>query len=340
MFVAVAEGCTSRAGGRAAAPAQPHLNQTVRALETELGAEMFRRTTRRVETDPAGLAPPPARRALLTRTDEARAAGHRRQRTSAVARSDLLRGPVGARRGGPARPRAVRGGARSSTSSSCPAATARPRSPSCSAGDADLALARFVQPPVGVAGVSSPASQVRGRGADRAPAPPGHDGLHRRLRDEPLVAFGVVRLRGARPSSERCHAAGFAPSSPRPPDSWTCMALVSARSVCTFPSTASAVTHLPLDGVLRRKSATRSRRSTRRPRVTARRRVGRPTRVLQTSDEVLPGAGTASVRPGHRRGERLVVVMCRRRRDLFGGLDHPRSLRLQLTSRRKTSGRE
>lgn len=73
-FVAVAEELHF---GRAAARlhlGQPHLGRTVRAFEGELGAELFRRTTRTVELTPSGAALLPHARALLTGTDQARAA--------------------------------------------------------------------------------------------------------------------------------------------------------------------------------------------------------------------------------------------------------------------------
>jgi DNA-binding transcriptional LysR family regulator len=56
MFLAVAE---SLHFGRAAEPlhlAQPYLSHTGRALEEELGAPLFLRTTRKVELTPAGIA--------------------------------------------------------------------------------------------------------------------------------------------------------------------------------------------------------------------------------------------------------------------------------------------
>ncbi|GAA2535972.1 MULTISPECIES: LysR family transcriptional regulator [Pseudonocardia] len=74
VFVAVAEELHF---GRAADRlhlAQPYLSRSVRALEAELGADLFRRTTRKVELTPAGTALLPHARALLARTDEARGA--------------------------------------------------------------------------------------------------------------------------------------------------------------------------------------------------------------------------------------------------------------------------
>ncbi|WP_370588950.1 LysR family transcriptional regulator [Pseudonocardia sp. C8] len=298
VFVAVAEELHF---GRAAARlhlAQPHLSRTVRALETELGAEMFRRTTRRVELTPAGLALLPHARALLTRTDEARAA--------VTAARDGRSGRVRISFAGPSAHAAVGQLARAVREQHplvdlefLPGRYGATALTELLDGDADLALARFVRPPVGVA------SRVVARERCVVAVPTGHR-LARAttvsigdFRDEPLVAFPESFGSAVRATLvEQCHAAGFAPRfAQTAPDSWTCMALVSAGVGLHF-TTASAVTHLPLDGVCVQEISD--------PLppidvVLAWRHDDESAvlrRVLQTSDEVLPGAGTASVRPG------------------------------------------
>ncbi|WP_345383758.1 LysR family transcriptional regulator [Pseudonocardia yuanmonensis] len=62
--------------GRAAGElhlAQPYVSRTIRALEAELGADVFHRTTRKVELTPAGAALLPDARALLRSGEDARA---------------------------------------------------------------------------------------------------------------------------------------------------------------------------------------------------------------------------------------------------------------------------
>jgi len=70
-FVAVAE---ERHFGRAAARlhmAQPPLSQQIRSLETALGVQLLRRTTRRIEFTDAGAAYLERARAVLAAVDEA-----------------------------------------------------------------------------------------------------------------------------------------------------------------------------------------------------------------------------------------------------------------------------
>lgn len=115
---------------------------------------------------------------------------------------------------------------------------------------ADLALARFADPPAGVE------SRIVTRDECVCAVPTGHPLAARShlrfadLREEPFVAFPESfgsAVRGL--LVEHCRAAGFAPRFVQTaPDSWTCVALVSAGVGLHF-TTRSAVEHLPLDGV-------------------------------------------------------------------------------------------
>lgn len=91
-FVAVAE---ERHFGRAAARlhmAQPPLSQAIRQLETELGVELLRRTTRRVDLTEAGRAYLERARGILADVDDA---AHQARRVAAGAVGHLAIGCVG-----------------------------------------------------------------------------------------------------------------------------------------------------------------------------------------------------------------------------------------------------
>ena len=91
-FVAVAE---ERHFGRAATRlhiAQPPLSQQIRALEADLGVELLRRTTRRVEVTSAGAAYLERARAILAAVDDA---GHEARAVAAGAVGRLALGCVG-----------------------------------------------------------------------------------------------------------------------------------------------------------------------------------------------------------------------------------------------------
>lgn len=229
--------------------AQPHLSRLVRALEDDLGAPLFVRTTRRVRLTAAGEALLEPAAVLLQAEDEARAA--------VSAAHEGRSGRVRICFAGPSAHVAVGRLARA----------VRERHPlidleflpgryGTTAVDevlerrADLALARFAESPAGVASrtvtrdhcvlavpTSHPlAARPRLRFAD--------------LRDEPFVAFPESfgsAVRGLLVG--QCRTAGFAPRFVQTaPDSWTCVALVSAGVGVHF-TTRSAVEHLPLDGV-------------------------------------------------------------------------------------------
>ncbi|MBP2364579.1 LysR family transcriptional regulator [Pseudonocardia parietis] len=291
VFVTIAEELHF---GRAAARlhlGQPHLSRTVRALESELGAEVFRRTTRRVELTPAGAALVPHAHALLARADEARAA--------VAAARDGRSGRVRISFAGPSAhatvgqlARAVREQHPLLDLEFLPGRYGATAITELLEGESDLALARFAAPPVGV----TSRSVARERCVVAVPV------AHRLadadevriadLRDEPLIAFpesfgSAVRTMFV----EHCRAAGFAPRIVQTaPDSWTCTALVSAGVGLHF-TTASAVAHLPLDGVRVREIADPL------PTIDVfliwRRDDDSAVleRVLQTSTEILPGDG-------------------------------------------------
>ena len=290
-FVAVAEELHFGRAAERLHLAQPYLSRTVRALETELAAQLFRRTTRRVGLTPAGAALLPRARDLLARTDEARSA--------VTAARDGRSGRVRVSFAGPSAHAAVGRLGRAVREQHplvdlefLPGRYGTTAIAELLDGESDLALVRFATPPPGVAGrrvsrercvVAVPVGhRLAGAGAVTIAD----------LRDEPLVAlpeeFGsAVRAVFV----ERCRLAGFAPRFVQAaPDSWTCTALVSA-GVGLHVTTASAVAHLPLDGVRVREIAD--------PLPTIgvflawRRDDDSPVlhRVLQTSAEVLPGAG-------------------------------------------------
>ncbi|SDG04147.1 DNA-binding transcriptional regulator, LysR family [Lentzea fradiae] len=91
-FVAVAEECHF---GRAAARlhmAQPPLSQQIRTLEDDLGVQLLRRTTRRVELTEAGAAYLDRARKILAAVDDA---GHEARRVAAGSVGRLAIGCVG-----------------------------------------------------------------------------------------------------------------------------------------------------------------------------------------------------------------------------------------------------
>lgn len=289
VFVAIAEELHF---GRAADRlhlAQPYVSRTVRALEAELGAEVFRRTTRTVELTPAGAALLPHAHALLARTEEAR--------TAVMAARDGRSGRVRISFAGPSAhvtvgqlARAVREQHPLVDLEFLPGRYGTTAVAELLGNESDLALARFAQPPVGVASRSVARDQCV------VAVPVAHrlaNAYEVRIadfRDEPVVAFpesfgSTVRAMFV----ERCHAAGFAPRfAQSAPDSWTATALVSAGVGLHF-TTASAIAHLPLDGVRVREIADPI------PAIgvflTWRRDDDSPVlhRVLRTSEKVLPG---------------------------------------------------
>jgi DNA-binding transcriptional LysR family regulator len=229
--------------------AQPYLSRKIRSLEEDLGAPLFQRTTRRVELTPAGATLIGHARAIVASESETRA--------SVTAAHEGRSGRVRIAFAGPSAHVAVGQLARAVREEhplidlellpghyGSTAVTALLRN------EADLALARFAEPPPGVNSrrvdhdrfVIAVPSSHRLAGKDTIAVSD--------LRDEPLVAFpeshgSVVRAILV----AQCQAAGFVPRFVQTsPDSWTCVALVAAGVGLHFTTT-QAVAYLPLEGV-------------------------------------------------------------------------------------------
>ncbi|MCU1682759.1 MAG: LysR family transcriptional regulator [Amycolatopsis sp.] len=229
--------------------AQPYLSRTIRALEADLGAPLFDRTTRRVELTPAG-------RALMNPAAEI------------LALSEQARAEVeAAYRGDSGRVRFSFAGPSSQSMVGLLARTVRERFGRINLvfrpgrygpvvvrelleKSTDLAIARFEHAPVGVA------SRLVARERGVLAVPSAHP-----LAGAAAVSFADLRgesfiaLPEAAGSAVRamfvagCHAAGFAPNLVQTaPDSWTCVALVAA-GVGLHVTTDSAVEHMALDSV-------------------------------------------------------------------------------------------
>jgi DNA-binding transcriptional LysR family regulator len=229
--------------------AQPYLSRTIRALEDDLGAPLFDRTTRRVELTPAGRALLEPATAIL--------------RLAEQARSDV----EAARRGERGRVRISFAGPSSLAMVGTLARTARERYRRIDLAvrpgrygtgairellehTTDLAIARFEHAPPGVA--SRAVATETG-----VLAVPSHHPLASsaavtlaELRDEPFITLpesvgSAVRAMFV----SRCQAAGFAPDIVQTaPDSWTCVALVAAGVGLHF-TTESALRQMTLEGV-------------------------------------------------------------------------------------------
>jgi DNA-binding transcriptional LysR family regulator len=229
--------------------AQPYLSRTIRALEADLGAPLFDRTTRRVELTPAGRALVEPAAAIL--------------RMAAQARSDV----EAARRGHSGRVRISFAGPSSLAMVGTLARTVRERHRRIDLSvrpgrygtgtirellerTTDVAIARFEHAPPGVAsravvtetGVLAVPSDHRLARAGRA--------SFAELRDEPFITLSESVGSAVRAMFvSRCQAAGFAPDIVQTaPDSWTCVALVAAGVGLHF-TTESALRQMTLDGV-------------------------------------------------------------------------------------------
>jgi DNA-binding transcriptional LysR family regulator len=249
VFLAVAEDLHFGQAAERLHLAQPYLSRTVRALEKELRAPLFTRTTRRVELTSAGRALIEPARAILGIYDEAREAVR--------AAHHGLSGRVRLAFAGPSSHAMVGRLARA----------VRQRHPLIKLelqpgrygatairdlvdNNTDLAIARFVSPPAGVQSrgiaretcvVVLPADHPRAEASEVSLAD---------LRDESFVAFPEAYGSAVRTMLvEQCQAAGFAPTFVQEsPDSWTSVALVAA-GVGLHLTTDTAVSHMPLDGV-------------------------------------------------------------------------------------------
>jgi DNA-binding transcriptional LysR family regulator len=254
-FLAVAEELHfGRAAGRLHV-AQPHLTRTIRALESQVAAVLFRRTTRRVELTAAG----------ATFVEHARelVAADQRARDAVAAAAEGRSGRVRVGFSGPSAhdtlgtlARAVREAHPLVDLELLPGRYGSTAVAELVRGELDLALARFSAPPTRVG--SRPVAQDRFVLA----LPDSHRlGASTRvsiadLRDEPLIAFpesygSVVRATLV----ARCQEAGFTPRFVQStPDSSTAMALVAA-GVGAHLTTRQAVSYLPLAGVAIREIA-------------------------------------------------------------------------------------
>ena len=254
-FLAVAEDLHFGRAADRMHVAQPYLSRTIRALEDELAAPLFDRTTRRVELTRAGVALVEHARAMVATEDQARVA--------VTAAHEGRSGRVRINFAGPSAhvtvgqlARAVRERHPQIDLVFLPGRYGSIAIAELLRGEADLALARFTEPPVGVR------SRVVARDRCVVAVPTGHRLADRDtlgfadFRDEPFVAFPESYGSAIRDVFvDRCHAAGFVPTfAQAAPDSWTSVALVSAGVGLHFTS-ASAVARLPLDGVVIREVA-------------------------------------------------------------------------------------
>jgi len=249
VFLAIAEDLHFARAAERLHLAQPYLSRTVRALEEDLRAPLFTRTTRRVELTPAGRALIEPARAILDMYGDAReavrAAHHgesgRVRLTFAGPSSHAMVGRLA---------RAVRQHHPRIKLELRPGRYGDTAVRDLVGNDTDLAIARFAGPPAGV-GSRSIAREtcVVVMPADHSLAGAAEVSLAD-LRGESFVAFpeaygSVVR----RMFIEQCQEAGFAPTFVQEsPDSWTSMALVAAGVGLHF-TTDTAVAHMPLDGV-------------------------------------------------------------------------------------------
>lgn len=248
-FIAVAEDLHFGRAAERLNVAQPHVSRMIRALEEEMRAELFSRTTRRVELTPAGQALVEPAHELLRNAEHAR--------TVVTAAREGRSGRVRIAFAGPSAhvtvgqlARAVREEHPLIDLELVPGRHGTRAVAELLRHDADLVIARFAEPPAGVD------SRVIERDRCVVAVPSSHRlaaaGYVRfdDLRNEPFVAFpesfgSVVRSVFV----ARCQAAGFTPYFVQTvPDSWTCVALVSAGVGMHF-TMAGAIAHLPLDGV-------------------------------------------------------------------------------------------
>ena len=229
--------------------AQPYVSRTVQALETELGVPVFSRTTRRVDLTPAGDALVPHAREMVALDERARAA----VRAAREGRSGRVRiafaGPSAHVLVGRLA-RVVRDDHPLIDLDFVPGRYGATAMAALLRREVDLILAWFAEPPTGVRSrrvlsdrcVLTLPARHRLASADEV--------LLEDLRDEPFV--GLPESAGSMVRTmvvARCQEAGFVPRFvAAAPDSWTCVALVSA-GVGVHVTTASAVEQLPLDGV-------------------------------------------------------------------------------------------
>jgi DNA-binding transcriptional LysR family regulator len=249
VFLAVAENLHFGQAAEQLHLAQPYLSRTVRALEDDLGAPLFARTTRKVELTPAGRALIEPARAIVGMHAEAResvrAAHHgesgRVRLAFAGPSSHMMIGRLA---------RAVRQHHPLIKLELQPGRYGATIIRDLIGNDTDLAMARFAEPPAGVESrgiaretcvVVVPADHPRAGEVEVSIAD---------LSGESFIAFPEAYGSAVRRLLvEQGQAAGFAPSFVQEsPDSWTSVALVAAGVGLHF-TTDTAVAHMPLDGV-------------------------------------------------------------------------------------------
>jgi DNA-binding transcriptional LysR family regulator len=249
IFLAVAENLHFGRAAERLHLAQPYLSRTVRALEEDLGAPLFTRTTRKVELTPAGHALiEPARAILALHSDAREAVRAAHQGESGTARITFAGPSSHAMVGRLAR--AVRRQHPLIKLELQPGRYGTSAVRELVDNGTDLAIARFAAPPTGVR------SRSIARETCVVVVPADHpladvtEVEFADLRNEPIVAFPEAYGSSLRQMFvERCQAAGFVPIfAQESPDTWTSVALVAA-GVGLHVTTDTAVAHMPLDGV-------------------------------------------------------------------------------------------
>jgi DNA-binding transcriptional LysR family regulator len=229
--------------------AQPYLGRRIRALEADLGAPLFDRTTRRVELTPAGHALLEHAAAILRMQEQARA--------DVTAASSGDRGQVRFSFAGPSSQvmvgtlaRRVREQHRRIDLTFRPGRYGPAVLRELAERTTDLGIARFGHAPPGVS--SRAVAAERGVLAVPAGHPLADAGTvsFADLRGEPVVTLpAAVGSAVTAMLTSGCHAAGFAPDVVQTaPDSWTCVALVAAGVGLHF-TTDSAARQMFLEGV-------------------------------------------------------------------------------------------
>ena len=249
MFLAVADNLHFGRAAELLHVAQPYLSRTVRALEEDLGTPLFRRTTRKVELTPAGLALLEPARLVLASCGQARDAVQAAHRGESGRVRITFAGPSSHEMVGRLA-RAVRQRHPLIKLELRPGRYGTTALRELVAHDTDLTIARFTGPPTGVEsrGVARESCVVVVPVEHRLAHAP--EASFADLRGEPFIAFPEAYGSALRHMFvEQCQAVGFAPNFVQEsPDSWTSVALVAAGVGLHF-TTDSAVAHMPLDGV-------------------------------------------------------------------------------------------
>ncbi|MFC5752421.1 LysR substrate-binding domain-containing protein [Actinomadura rugatobispora] len=249
VFRAVAEELHFGRAAKRLHLAQPYISRTMRALEADLGAPLFDRTTRRVELTPAGRALLEPAAAILRMGEQARAEVEAAHHGDSGRVRFSFAGPASQAMVGRLA-RTVRERHRRIDLAFRPGRYGPAVVRELLEHTTDLAIARFEHPPAGVE------SRVVARESGIVAVPSAHPVAAAAsvsfadLRGEPFIAMPEEYGSAVRAMFVNgCHAAGFVPDVVQTaPDSWTCFALVAAGVGLHF-STDSAVAQMTLDGV-------------------------------------------------------------------------------------------